>query len=128
VDATGHLEVGDGAGALTVDGTVSTRSVNQTVTLWSYQLIAANGYSSPHLAVSQYGQVRVSLANISSGPCDVQVSSSDSAYAGSLLNKTTLAVAPYSPEQTTTVLSVPGRTMWVASAGCQVEVEIYGRP
>jgi hypothetical protein len=128
VDSTHHLLVGDGSGALTVDGTVATHGVDQTVTLWSYQLTSVNGYSSPHFPVAKYGQVRVSFRNDSSGPCTVYVFASGSQYAASIINEFTLAVAPYSPDWSSNLFQVPGRSLWVASKSCHAEVEIYARP
>lgn len=127
VDASGHLYVGDGSGALTVDGTVSAKSVTQTVVLWSYYLNGQNAYNTPRFSVAAYGQVRVGLSNASSGPCEVLVWTAGSQSTETLLWDTTLAALPYSPTRTSAVFAVPGRTLWITSNACQVDVEVYAR-
>jgi hypothetical protein len=143
----GKLLVGDGSGALTVDGgvsvsgavsvngtasvkgnvsvsgTVSTRSIDKTATLFSGSLVS--GHASTTVATSSYGTIRVSVLNTDDTTCPLIIlSTPDQAQAGiySTLYQGNLT----GDGHLSLVFETPGNYVSVTSS-CTDDVQIFGR-
>ena len=118
---SGKVRVGDGSGALTVDGTVSVPR-RTTVSVFEAVIGSWDGYATGALDVSAMDMVRVDVGNQTPNTCDVWVD-----VDGYRVKSFSLGGYGSGGAEDSVSLDVPGRYLYVTSNSCQAAVIVMGR-